>query len=61
MDGFWQDVRFGARLFRKSSGFLAMAVLVPTCVAVFTAALAACYGPARAAARVDPIQTLRAS
>jgi putative ABC transport system permease protein len=37
------------------------AVLVPTCIAVFAAALAACYGPARAAARVDPIQTLGAS
>ena len=36
-------------------------VLVPTCIAVFAAALAACSGPARAAARVDPIQTLGAS
>lgn len=27
MDGFWQDVRFGLRLSRKSPGFLAMAVL----------------------------------
>jgi putative ABC transport system permease protein len=37
------------------------AVLVPTCIAVFAAVLAACYGPARAAARVDPVQTLGAS
>jgi len=32
------------------------AVLVPTCIAVFAAALAACYGPARAAvARPEPL------
>jgi len=37
------------------------AVLVPTCIAIFAAALAACYGPARAASRVDPIRTLGAS
>jgi putative ABC transport system permease protein len=27
MDGFWQDVRFGLRLFRKTPGFLAMTIL----------------------------------
>jgi ABC-type antimicrobial peptide transport system permease subunit len=37
------------------------AVRVPTCIAIFAAVLAACYGPARAAARVDPVQTLGAS
>jgi putative ABC transport system permease protein len=35
-------------------------VIAVTCAAVLVAALAACVAPARTAARVDPIETLRA-
>jgi predicted lysophospholipase L1 biosynthesis ABC-type transport system permease subunit len=56
----------GAGLARLMTGLLYQVtpndpwVLGATCLAAIVAALAACYVPARAAARVDPIVTLRA-
>lgn len=69
----WNDLGFGCRRLWRQPGFTLVALLAPAfgvsatdpaCfvgapIALASAALLACYPPARRAARIDPAITLR--
>jgi ABC-type lipoprotein release transport system permease subunit len=65
MDTFWQDVRFGVRMLKKSPGVTALAIVAlalgmgVNTLLLLAVAFVACWFPARKATQADPINALR--
>jgi len=55
MKGYWQDLRYAARIFLKKPGYTALAGVVTVSVI----SLIASYIPARRASKINPMQALR--